>query len=202
MLKGNHLIHFLSQAHPLQTVTQRKCPTFSILGADTVQLVWSHAKKSPNWIHVLCITSFFNNEYPYITVSQNAYGNRKLLHLWCLKRTPVALSLWGGNCIASLFVRFFTSLLMSTQIKMTILSEGSEAQSPPTYSISWERKMQCEQNPMRMVAWACACAYMRTFLRAVNLKWFLEWEDNLEVETSTLTFQPWFPTVIDYRVRI
>lgn len=51
------------------------------------------------------------------------------------------LCLREGNCVASLFVRFFTSLLMSTQIKMTIQSEGSEAQSPPTYSISREKKM-------------------------------------------------------------
>lgn len=49
-------------------------------------------KSSPNWIHVLCVTSFFKNEHPYITVSQNAYGNR---HSGCLERTPVSLSLRG-----------------------------------------------------------------------------------------------------------
>lgn len=76
----------------------------------------------------------------------------------------MSLSLREENCVASLFVRFFTSLLMSTQIKMTIQSEGSEARSPPTYSISREKKMQCEQKPCAyscLSACACTLFYMQ-----------------------------------------
>ncbi len=43
----------------------------------------------------------------------------------------MSLSLRGQNCVASLFVRVFTSLLMSAQIKMTIQSEGRESTFAP-----------------------------------------------------------------------
>lgn len=102
---------------------------------------------------MLCVTSFFKNEHPRITVSQNAYGNRKPRHLWCLERTPVSLSLPEENCVASLFVRFFTSLLMSTQIKMTIQSLGSDAQSPPLIPFHEKRKCNESKNPVHMVVW-------------------------------------------------
>lgn len=32
-------------------------------------------RKTPNWIHVVSITSFFKYDLPHIAVSQNAYGN-------------------------------------------------------------------------------------------------------------------------------
>lgn len=52
----------------------------------------------------------------------------------------MSLSLRGENCVASLFVRFFTSLVMSTQIKMTIQSGGVEAQLPPLRLFHFVRK--------------------------------------------------------------
>lgn len=72
----------------------------------------------------------------------------------------MSLSLRGENCVASLFVRFFTSLVMSTQIKMTIQSGGVEAQLPPLRLFHFVRKEKCNEckNPVHKVA--CMCIYV------------------------------------------
>lgn len=129
---------------------------------------------------MLRLTSSFKNEHPRITVFQKCLWKQKALALVMPgERTPVSLSARGENCVASLFVRFFTSLLTSTQIKMTIQSEGSEAQSPPPPLplIPFHENRKCNESKKKWSAYGCwrlcACAYMRAFLRAVNLKWFL-----------------------------
>lgn len=162
----------------------------------TTSLV-SHKKKnrSPNWIHVLHVTSGFKNEHPHITVSQKAYGNRKPRHLWCLQRTPVSLSPRGGNCVASLFVRFYTSLLMSTQIKMTVQTEGSRAQSSLTHSISWEKKMQWEQK--RCACCQSVCAWGKhanvSTCRESEVGFFLEWKRGQPWGLNFHSSSDWLP---------
>lgn len=165
---------------PVTNCNTEKMPDFCHL---CKHIQYNQFERSPNWIHVLCVTSFFKNEHPHITVSQNAYGNRKPRHLWCLERTPVSLSPRGENCVASLFVRVFTSLLMSTQIKMTIQSEGSESTIAPTYSISWEKKMQWEQKPpcVWLFERVCTCMHVSISTCSESEVVFGMREDNLEV---------------------
>ena len=98
------------------------------------------------------------------------------------QRTPVSLSLGGEkNCAASLFVRFFTSLLMSTHIKMTVHSEGSGAQltpnPPPLFHFTRNENAMWAETPAHMVIWVRLHAHtcMR-FLNAVTLERFWEWE--------------------------
>lgn len=116
---------------------------------------------------MLRFTSSFKNEHPRITVSQKCLWKQKALALVMPgERTPVSLSPRGENCVASLFVRFFTSLLMSTQIKMTIQSEGSEAQSPPPPFplIPFHENRKCNESKKKKVCiWllevVCVCVH-------------------------------------------
>lgn len=124
----------------------------------------------------VCVTSLFKNEHPRITVSQNAYGNRKPLRLCSLEQTPVPLFLRGENCAASLFVRFFTSMVMSTQIKMTVLYEGSEAQSCPHHLFHFMRKENARRAE-RLREYGSLSVRAHAYISiAGSLKWFLEWE--------------------------
>lgn len=74
----------------------------------------------------------------------------------------MSLSLPRQNSAVGLFVRLFTSLLMSARIKMSAQSGGSEAQSPPPRII----------NPVHYSMCVCACASEVVF----GMK-----EDNFEV---------------------
>lgn len=129
--------------------------------------------------------SFLKNEHPCITVSQNA--NEKRTHppfVMLRERTPVSLSLPGHNCVASLFVEFFTLLLMSTRIKMTVQSGVSEAHSPPhthTQTLTpFHEKRKHNQKNVSKNPFVCAslsvCLCFHGSICALNLKWFLEWE--------------------------
>lgn len=112
---------------------------------------------------MLRLTSSFKNEHPHITVSQKCLWKQKALALVMPgERTPVSLSPRGENCVASLFVRFFTSLLTSTQIKMTIQSEGSEAQSrPPLHLFHFMRIENAMSAKKKVCIWllevVCVC---------------------------------------------
>lgn len=118
-------------------------------------LKWGGGAGGLNWIHVLCATSCFKNELPCVSVSQNAHRNREPTVWDALRRdteTPTSLSLPRQSSAAGLFVRLFTSLLMSTWIKMSAQSEGSEAQSPPPHIIKSEQKKKT--NPVYN---SCVC---------------------------------------------
>lgn len=91
------------------------------------------------------------------------------LTLW--EETPMSLSLPRQNSAAGLFVRLFTSLLMSTRIKMRAQSRGSEAQSPPPHIIKSEQKKK--NNPVHCSVCARPCV---SACICVHLKWFLEWK--------------------------
>lgn len=109
-----------------------------------------------------------------------------------------------GNCDASLFVRFFTSLLMSTQIKMTIQCEGSEAQSPPPlhlFHFTRKENAMRAKNHVRTVAWVCVCMCTRAGISTCSESEvvFGMRGDNLEVETSTLTD---FPTMLSHHHKL
>lgn len=123
---------------------------------------------NPNWIHVLCVTSFFKYDHPHVTVSKNAHGNRKPQHLWCQQRTPEPLSLRGKLCCQLVCRAFhFTAHVYSD--KMTIQSQRREAQLP-----QWLFHLTRKEN----AAWAAnldkifvmsvsTCAFMHFFVQWV-----------------------------------
>lgn len=109
-----------------------------------------------------CERHSWKGERPYLTVvSQNANGNRKApLFVVLFEGTQVSLSPWGENCAASLFVRFFTSLVMSTQIKLIAQFEASEAQSSPSCLFYFTGNRKCDGSNSAcmvvvMVVWVC-----------------------------------------------
>lgn len=87
----------------------------------------------------------------------------------------MSLSLPRQNSAAGLFVRLFTSLLMSTRIKMSAQSGGSEAQSPPPHIIKSEQK---KNKTLYIIASVCVhvCVHSRASEVVFGTK-----EDNFEV---------------------
>lgn len=121
---------------------------FFILSADRRPIWLCSTKESPNWIHVLSVLRHsLNMSIPTFLRPRMPLKQKAPAFMMHSEDTSVFV------CAACLFVRFFTSLLMSAQINMAIQKEGREAQSAPTYSVSWEKKMQCEQK-------LCAYGYL------------------------------------------
>ena len=188
-IKKKNLFWKSLNRYPVQTKCNcEKMSDFCQPRRATVHSAGSPAKhKSPNWIHVLCITTLFKYDHPRTDVSQNAYGNRAPAFVMPTEDTGVFVSVLGENCAARLFVGFFTSLLMSAQIKWPFTPSALEHGGPESYSLSRETKRQCDlQLCSKRLLWVClhahvcvcVCTYtcMYAFFHAQCLKWFSEWE--------------------------
>lgn len=123
--------------------------------------------------------------------------NTSIHTLLCLRKRKVpAFGTHRGFCPCEektvlptcLFVRFCTSLLMSSQIKMTIQSEGSEAQFPHPYLFhftSMENTVWAENLCVGLSEHVHAYTCKHGSHRPVNLKWFGEFTWGLNVHNSS-----------------
>lgn len=121
---------------------------------------------------------------------------------WCtLQRTPEPLFVWDGK-LQPLVCRvfFFTSPLMSTLIKITIQSQGSEARLVPPLIEFWkQREGKCEENTTLF-----ECVRAREFcvccvLSVGNERGGQPWGLNLHAALRPRYF---FPPARNYRVWI